>query len=209
MLAVMALEEMSAHNGMPLRAGGEVLVTGAGGGVGGMAVAILAHLGYRVVASTGRSELHEYLRSLGAVEILDRAALSAPSDKPLESARWAGAVDAVGGDTLAGVLRSMAERSSVAVCGNVGGATFATTVLPFILRGVSLVGIESVREPLERRRQAWERLARELPKQALHSAMQVAPLEDVPALSQEILQGQVRGRVVIDLEATRAARSGS
>lgn len=193
MLSVMALEKLG------LEPGGEVVVTGAGGGLGSLAVAILAHLGYRVAASTGRAELHEYLRSLGAAEILDRDALAAPSGKPLERARWAGAIDAVGGATLAGLLRGMAERSSIAVCGNAGGAEFTTTVFPFILRGVSLLGIESARVPVEERRRAWARLAEQLPRKALRDTMTTRPLEEVPALAQEIIGGKVRGRVVIDI----------
>jgi acrylyl-CoA reductase (NADPH) len=141
------------------------------------------------------------LRSLGAAEILDRDALAAPSQKPLEHARWAGAIDSVGGDTLAGLLRAMAERSSIAVCGNAGGAQFSTTVFPFILRGVSLLGVESVRVPFEERHRAWTRLAEQLPRQALYESVTTRSLEDVPALAQEIVSGRVRGRVVVDVRS--------
>lgn len=193
MLSVMALEERG------LRPGGrEVIVTGAAGGVGSMAVAILAKLGYQVVASTGRAEAHEYLKALGAMRIMDRNELTVPSEKALESERWDGAIDSVGGDTLAALLRAMAHRASIAVCGLAGGSALHTTVFPFILRGVSLIGIASSTTPRERRLAAWARLTRDLPREALERMIQVAPLEEVPRLSQAILQGQVRGRIVID-----------
>ncbi|GEM87618.1 MDR family oxidoreductase [Meiothermus granaticius] len=194
MLSVMALEE---HG---LSREHETLVTGAAGGVGSLAVALLARLGYRVVASTGRAQEAEYLRSLGAGEILERAVLSAPA-KPLESERFGGAVDTVGGAILAGVLPRMARGGSVAACGNAGGARFETTVFPFILRGVNLLGIDSNFCPQPRRALAWQRLARDLPLNLLDSMTQTVPLEAVPQLAQQILQGQVRGRVVVDLQA--------
>lgn len=193
MLAVMALE---AHSIDPAR---EVLVTGAAGGVGSLAVALLAQRGYRVVASTGRLSEEAYLKSLGAHEILDRAVLGAPS-KPLESERFAGAVDTVGGAVLAGVLPRMAYGGSVAACGNAGGVKLETTVFPFILRGVNLLGIDSVMCPKEKRLLAWQRLARELPKPLLEATLQTVSLEEVPALAQAILQGRVRGRVVVKLD---------
>lgn len=194
MLSVMALEE---HG---LSREHETLVTGAAGGVGSLAVALLARLGYRVVASTGRAQEAEYLRSLGAGEILERAVLSAPA-KPLESERFGGAVDTVGGAILAGVLPRMARGGSVAACGNAGGARFETTVFPFILRGVNLLGIDSNFCPQPRRALAWGRLARDLPLNLLDSMTQTVPLEAAPQLAQQILQGQVRGRVVVDLQA--------
>lgn len=196
MLCVMALEEHGLAPG-----GREVVVTGAAGGVGSVAVAILARLGYQVAAGTGRAEAHDYLRSLGASRIIDRAALAAPSNRPLESEQWAGAVDTVGGDTLAALLRAMGYGGSVAACGLAGGNHLQTTVLPFILRGVNLLGIDSVQCPAARRRAAWERLARDLPPAALERMMQVIPLAEVPAASQQILRGQVRGRVVVDVNA--------
>lgn len=196
MLAIIELEDRGMRPG-----GREVVVTGAAGGLGSIAVAILAHLGYTVVASSGRTEAYDYLRSLGAQRIIDRSVLSAPSNKPLESEHWGGAIDAVGGDTLAGLLRSMAIGTGVASCGLAGGSQLNTTVLPFILRGVALIGIDSVRCPQPRRRTAWQRLARDLPVDLLDQMMQVAPLEDVPALSREILRGKIRGRVVVDVNA--------
>jgi acrylyl-CoA reductase (NADPH) len=192
MLSVMALEERGLSPG-----GGEVVVTGASGGVGSMAVAILAQLGYDVVASTGKPNAHTYLKSLGAKDFVDRDTLATPSKRPLEAGRWVGAVDAVGGDTLAGLLRTMAPHASVALSGNAGGVVLNTTVLPFILRGVNLLGIDSNFAPMEQRLIAWQRLAELLPKDALEEMAQEAILEDVPGLSQEILRGNIRGRTVI------------
>ncbi|GEM82302.1 MDR family oxidoreductase [Meiothermus hypogaeus] len=192
MLAVMALE---AHT---IDKNRDVLVTGAAGGVGSVATALLARLGYRVVASTGRTSEEAYLKSLGAGEILHRSVLAAPA-KPLESERFGGAVDTVGGAVLAGVLPRMAYGSSVAACGNAGGVKLETTVFPFILRGVNLLGIDSVMCPREKRLRAWQRLAHDLPKPLLEAAIQTVSLEEVPGLAQAILQGQVRGRVVVRL----------
>ena len=181
--------------------GGEVLVTGAGGGVGSIAVAILAKLGYRVAASTGRAELGDYLRGLGAAEILTRESLTVASTKGLERERWNGAIDSVGGLTLAGILSYMSNNASVALCGLAGGAAFTSTVLPFILRGVNLLGINSVRVTRTERLEIWERLARDLPLSLLDAMTEVAPLERVFELGQKILEGKVRGRVVIDVNA--------
>lgn len=196
MLCLMALEERGLAPGDR-----EIVVTGAGGGVGGMAVALLAHNGYRVVASTGRADAHEYLTALGARAILDRAELASTEGGPLGSARWGGAIDTVGGDTLAGVLRTLAYGASVAACGNAGGIPLRTTILPFILRGASLLGIDSLPTPFERRVRAWSRLERELPRDALKRMMQVEPLRDVPALAEAIFTGRVRGRIVLDVNA--------
>jgi acrylyl-CoA reductase (NADPH) len=196
MQSVMALEQ---HGVKP--SGREVVITGAAGGVGSVAVAILAHLGYKVVASTGRMELHEYLDELGASAILDRATLAAPSKRPLDSERWAGGIDNVGGDTLAGLLRSTAAGGSIASCGLAGGATFTSTVFPFILRGVNLLGINSVNLPNARRREIWDRIARDLPMRLLDSMTQVEPLERIRELGEAILAGKIRGRTVIDVNA--------
>jgi acrylyl-CoA reductase (NADPH) len=195
MQSVMALED---HG---LVAGGEVAVTGAGGGVGSVAVAILSRLGYRAVASTGRSQLHEYLRQLGASEIIDRSVLSAPSKQPLEKERWAGAIDSVGGATLAGLLRSMAVHASIASCGLAGGNTFTATVFPLILRGVNILGIDSLRVPNAQRRRIWSRLSRDLDLTLLDSILHVEPLSRIFELGEKILAGQVRGRTVIDVDA--------
>jgi acrylyl-CoA reductase (NADPH) len=196
MLCVMALEQ---HGLAP--DSGDVLVTGAAGGVGSVAVATLAQLGYRVVASTGRADTHEYLKDLGAAEIIDRASIEKPSGKPLESERWAGCIDSVGGSTLAAVLPQMKYRSSVAACGLAGGNKLETTVIPFIIRGVQLLGVDSVMSPPEERKEAWERLARDLPPDKLEAMIVPAKLEDLPALSKQILEGQIRGRVVVEIGA--------
>jgi acrylyl-CoA reductase (NADPH) len=177
----------------------EVLVTGAAGGVGSVAVAILAKLGYRVAASTGRAELGDYLRGLGAAEILPRESLTVASTKGLEKERWSAAIDSVGGTTLAGILPYMASNASIALCGLAGGAAFTSTVLPFILRGVNLLGINSVRVTRPQRLRIWERLSRDLPLGLLDAMTEVAPLERVFELGQRILDGKVRGRVVIDV----------
>jgi acrylyl-CoA reductase (NADPH) len=178
-------------------AGGEIVVTGAAGGVGSIAVAILGHLGYRVVASTGRAELGDYLKSLGAAEILDRAALSTVSKRPMESERWAGAVDTVGGDTLAQVIKSLKANASVAACGLAGGTALNTTVFPFILRGVNLLGINSVQVAREERVRVWQHLSQDLPLGLLDAMTEVAPLSEIFTLSEKILAGGIRGRTVI------------
>ncbi len=192
MLCVLALER---HGFIPNR---EVLVTGAAGGVGSVAVALLAKAGHTVIAATGRPHEEAYLRELGASGILERSVLTAPG-RPLESERWGGAVDTVGGAVLAGVLRSMAMRSAVAICGNAGGAEFTTTVYPFILRGVTMIGIESVMVPREERLQAWERMARDLSPELLDRMTTVIPFAELPAYAEQITNAQVRGRVVVDV----------
>ena len=196
MLSVMALEE----HGLSPTDRREVVVTGAAGGVGSMAVAILGQLDYNVVASTGRAETHDYLQKLGARDLIDRNVLGAPSKRLLESGRWAGAVDAVGGDTLAGLLRTMAYGGSIALSGNAGGIALNSNVLPFILRSVNLLGIDSNQCPQGRRREAWRRLAEQMPKDILNmiAATEVS-LEELPSVSQQILRGEVRGRVVVDV----------
>lgn len=194
MQAVIALERHGLKPG-----GREVLVTGAAGGVGSTAVAILAQLGYKVAASTGRPEQHEYLRSLGAATIVDRNELAQPSKRPLDSERWAAAIDSVGGDTLAAVLRAVETRGSVAVCGLAGSATLNTTVFPFILRGVNLLGIDSPKVDKAGRVEIWSRLATDLPLGKLDAMIQVRPLSEVFAAGEEILAGKTRGRVVIQI----------
>jgi acrylyl-CoA reductase (NADPH) len=200
MLAVIALEK----HGLAPDAGpgaGDVLVTGAAGGVGSVAVSLLSALGYRVAASTGRPELRDYLEGLGAAELIDRAALAAKPTRPLDRERWAGAIDAVGGITLATVLTQLKSRASVAACGLAGGSDLPATVIPFLLRGVNLLGIDSVMCPREERVEAWDRLARDLPLARLEAITQTVPLAEVPALAPRILKGEVRGRIVIDLAA--------
>ena len=198
MLCILALE----HNGLgPTGEGAEVLVTGAAGGVGSVAVAVLARLGHTVAASTGRSEAHDFLTSLGATTLIDRQELATASGRPLDRERWAGAVDVVGGETLASVLRQTRYRGTVAACGLTGGTDLPTSVLPFILRGVNLMGIDSVSCPTDARTVAWERLGRDLPSDLLDSLTTVEPLSRVPVLADDIVAGHVRGRVVIDVNA--------
>jgi acrylyl-CoA reductase (NADPH) len=194
MLAVLALES---HGLVP--GAGEVLVTGGAGGVGSVAIALLARLGHRVTASSGRAASHDYLRSLGASGFIDRAALAEPSSRPLESERFAGCVDTVGGTTLARVLAQMKYRCSVAAVGNAGGNALQTTVIPFLLRGINLLGIDSVYQPQDRRRAAWQRLARDLDLGLLESMIRPTTLEELPRLADAILEGKVQGRVVVDV----------
>jgi len=196
MLAAMALE----RNGLT-PAGGEVLVTGAAGGVGSVAIAILAKWGYQVVASTGRPEQSNYLRGLGAATIVDRASLATQPTRPLDTERWAGAIDAVGGTTLATVLAQLRNRGAVASVGLAGGTDLHTTVIPFLLRGVSLLGIDSVMAPKAEREEAWTKLARDLPLEKLDVMIQRVGLEELPDLAKRILKGGVRGRVVVDVNA--------
>jgi len=196
MLSLMALED---HGFLPGKL--EALVTGSSGGVGSMAVAILARSGYQVVASTGRYANRGYLEMLGASTIVDRSEIAAPGASPLGSGRWGGAIDTVGGDTLAGVLRTMAPRGSVCACGNVAGFELNTTVLPFILRGVNLLGINSLDAPIERRHIAWKRLAETLPADLIEQTMRVVPLRALPELATDILEGKIRGRIVVDVRA--------
>jgi acrylyl-CoA reductase (NADPH) len=195
MLSLMALE----HNGLKPDAR-DVLVTGAGGGVGSLAVALLSNRGYKVVASTGRPELRPYLLDLGASAIVDRAELQQKTP-PLASERWAGAIDTVGGQILASVIASTAAYGAVAACGLVGGADVVTTVFPFILRNVSLLGINSTTTSRSIRVQAWDRLAHELPPHKLEMIASVAPLSKIMQLSEQLLAGGTRGRVVVDVNA--------
>jgi acrylyl-CoA reductase (NADPH) len=194
MLAIIALKR---HGLAP--SAGEVLVTGAAGGVGSIAVALLATLGYRVVASTGRPELRDYLTGLGAAELVERAALAQKPARPLDRERWAGAVDAVGGATLATILTQLNYRASVAACGLAGGSDLPATVIPFLLRGVNLLGIDSVMCPRDERILAWDRLARDLPLDHLDRMTGEVSLADLPDLAPRILNGEVRGRVVVTL----------
>jgi acrylyl-CoA reductase (NADPH) len=194
MLAVIALER---HGLRP--ASGDVLVTGAAGGVGSIAVSLLSRLGYRVVASTGRPELREYLTELGAAELVERASLAAKPSRPLDSERWAGAIDAVGGATLATILTQLKYRASVAACGLAGGSDLPATVLPFLLRGVNLLGIDSVMCPREERIEAWQRLARDLPLDRLELMTETVPLSSLPEVAPRILKGEIRGRIVVEV----------
>jgi acrylyl-CoA reductase (NADPH) len=193
MLSVLALEDGGLKPSV-----GPVLVTGAAGGVGSIAISLLSTLGYKVIASTGRPNEAEYLKGLGANEIIDRAELSGEV-KPIAKERWAGAVDSVGSKTLANVLASTQYGGIVAACGLAQGMDLPSSVAPFILRGVTLAGIESVYCPMPRRLKAWERLARDLDRDKLERAMVHAKLADVLTLAPQIVKGQVRGRVVVDV----------
>jgi acrylyl-CoA reductase (NADPH) len=195
MLCVLALESQGVRPG-----DGEVLVTGAAGGVGSVAVMLLARAGFEVVAATGRPGLEDRLRALGAHAVVDRRTLSESGGAPLVSARWAGAVDAVGGATLAGLLKAMRYRGVVAACGNAGGAELVTTVFPFILRGVRLIGVDSAMNPMPEREAAWARLARDLDLARLDALTSEIGLAEVAAWAPRFLEGGVEGRIVVRLD---------
>ena len=195
MLCVLALED---HGVTP--ASGEVLVTGATGGVGSVAIALLGRLGYTVVAATGKASEEAYLKALGASSIVDRATLSAPG-KPFQKERWAGVVDAVGSHTLANALAQTRYGGVVAACGLAQGMDLPTTVMPFILRGVTLAGVDSVMAPLAKRQRAWDRLARDLDLALLETMIEEVPLSDAISKAQQLMDGQVRGRVVVKTRA--------
>ncbi len=195
MLAVMALED----HGLTPDKEGDVLVTGAAGGVGSVAVAILASLGYRVAASTGRDSEHDYLTDLGASSIVPRAELEETPKGPLTSERWAGAIDNVCGPVLANLLTSIRRHGSCAAVGLAAKPTWDGNIIPFLLRGVNLLGIDSGFCPIERRVTAWNRLSKELPLAKLDTMTRVVPLAEAPDLAGEILAGRVRGRTVIEV----------
>ena len=195
--AAIALRTLEEHGLHPNQ--GEVLITGASGGVGSFAVSLLAHLGYQVVALTGREENLDYLRQLGAKEILPRSELSSPTGKSLESARWAACIDSVGGPVLSRVLAQTKPGGSTAAVGLAGGAALETSVIPFLLRGINLLGIDSVYYPNARRSEAWHRLADVLPEDVFDRITTEVSLSDLPEWGRSILAGQVRGRVVVDV----------
>jgi acrylyl-CoA reductase (NADPH) len=194
MLAVMALEAHGIKDG-------PVLVTGAAGGVGSVATAILSNLGHEVAAVTGRPETADYLKNLGATQIVAREDINETTKRPLEAEAWGGCVDAVGGDMLARVLGQMKYGASVSAVGLAGGAALPATVIPFLLRGVNLLGIDSVMQPYENRVAAWKRIASDLPMEKLEAMVQPATLSDLPQLGRDILKGNVKGRVVVDVNA--------
>ena len=195
MLCVLALEDHGVKPGA-----GEILVTGATGGVGSVAIALLAKLGHKVVAATGKLSEEAYLKGLGATSIIDRATLSAPG-KPFQKERWAGVVDAVGSHTLANALAQTRYGGVVAACGLAQGMDLPTSVMPFILRGVTLAGVDSVMAPLPKRQRAWDRLARDLDLAKLESMIDEVPLEAAIAKAQALMDGKVRGRVVVRVGA--------
>ncbi len=196
MLAIIALEQHGLQ-----KSNGSILVTGGSGGVGSVAIAILSKLGYKVATVTGRPESADYLKSLGASIIVPREELNEAIKRPLEKQVWSGCVDTVGGEMLARVFGQMFYGSSVAAVGNAGGARLPASVMPFILRGVNLLGIDSVMQPYQNRLKAWERLASDLPMDKLEAMITPATLSDLPRLGVDILKGQVRGRVVVDVNA--------
>ena len=193
MLCVMALEEQGVKPGQ-----GEVLVTGAAGGVGSVAIVLLAKLGFKVAASTRRLEEADFLKSLGANSVVDAAEFNTPV-KPLAKTRWAAAIDSVGSTTLANVISQIIPEGSVAACGLAQGTDLPTSVMPFILRGVRLIGVNSVTTPLPRRQLAWNRLAQDLDLAKLHALTTFVKLRDVPHVAAEIVAGKTRGRVVVEL----------
>lgn len=195
MLAVQALED----HGLRPGGGKPVLVTGASGGVGSVAVAILSHLGYEVAAVTGRPENEAYLTDLGASQIVPREELAETVKRPLEAERWAGCVDAVGGTMLARVLGQIAYGGSVAAVGLAGGSDLPAKNIPFLLRGVNLLGIDSVMQPYDNRVRAWQRVATDLPMDKLEAMVEPATLKDLPNLGARILEGKVKGRVLVDI----------
>ena len=196
MLAVIALEE----HGLADRRG-PVLVTGAAGGVGSIAVTLLARLGHEVAAVTGRPETADYLQELGATQIVPRGEMAEAISRPMESEIWAGCVDAVGGEMLSRVTKQLKYRASVAAVGNAGGLDVPLNIIPFLLRGISLLGIDSVLQPFGARQTAWARLVRDLDLDLLERMIRPATLSDVPGLGRAILKGDIRGRVVVDVNA--------
>lgn len=194
MLSVLALERGGVQQG-------DVLVTGAAGGVGSVAIALLDRLGYRVIASTGRSEEADYLHALGADEVIDRATLSSPSARPVGAERWHGAVDTVGSHTLVNVLAQTRYGGTVAACGLAQGLDLPGSMVPFIMRGVTLAGVDTVNAPMALRERAWARLASDLDLQRLERMTQVVGLEAAVGAASQVLRGQVRGRTLVDVNA--------
>lgn len=195
MLSVIALENHGLKPGV-----GPVLVTGAAGGVGSVATAILANLGYEVAGVTGRPETAEYLKSLGATQIVARDEINEVIKRPLEKETWAGCIDAVGGEMLARLMGQMMHGGSIASVGLAGGAALPATVIPFLLRGINILGIDSVTQPFDKRVDAWQRIASDLPMDKLEGMIVPATLSDLPQLGKDILNGQVKGRVVVDVQ---------
>jgi len=195
MLGVMALED---HGITP--DSGPILVTGASGGVGSVACSLLSNLGYEVHASTGRTD-QDYLNAIGVKEVIERSELAEPNGKPLNKERWAGAIDSVGGATLANLLTQLKYGGCAAAIGLAGGNKLETTVIPFLLRGVNLLGIDSVMCPIEKRQVAWSRLTKDLPLDQLEKMTEITPLSDIAAKGGDIIKGNVRGRLVVDVNS--------
>ena len=196
MLSVMALEE---HGITP--SSGDIAVTGATGGVGSLSIALLHQRGYSVVASTGKSDAADFLKQLGASRIIDRTVLGQGPQKPLDSGVWAGAIDSVGGTTLAALLSQMHRHGAVAACGLAGGTQLETTVFPFILRGVNLLGIDSNTCPTDRRMKAWKYLAAEISESMMDEISQVVSLAQIPEMCDTLMAGKIKGRIIVDVNA--------
>ena len=194
MLSIIRLEEF----GMT-KDNGEVLVTGATGGVGSVSTVILSNLGYEVVTVSGKSSSGEYLKSLGAKRTIDRSELNEVIKRPMESAAWAGCIDTVGGDTLSRLLGQLKYGASVAVVGNAGGNNLSASAIPFMLRGINMLGIDSAMQPFEKRVQVWDRLNKDFPKSFFDSITKVISLSDLPRVGKEILSGNIKGRLVVDV----------
>ena len=194
MLAIIRLEEMGLS-----KENGEVLVTGATGGVGSVATVVLSNLGYEVVTVSGKSSSSEYLKSLGSKRIVDRSELNELIKRPLESASWAGCIDTVGGNTLSRLIGQLKYGASVAVVGNAGGNNLSASAIPFMLRGVNMLGIDSAMQPYENRVKIWERLNKDFPKSFFQSITEVISLSDLPRVGKEILDGKIKGRLVVDV----------
>ena len=194
MLAIIRLEEMGLS-----KENGEVLVTGATGGVGSVATVVLSNLGYEVVTVSGKSSSSEYLKSLGSKRIIDRSELNELIKRPLESASWAGCIDTVGGNTLSRLIGQLKYGASVAVVGNAGGNNLSASAIPFMLRGVNMLGIDSAMQPYENRVKIWERLNKDFPKSFFKSITEVISLSDLPRVGKEILDGKIKGRLVVDV----------
>ena len=194
MLAIIRLEEMGLS-----KENGEVLVTGATGGVGSVATVVLSNLGYEVVTVSGKSSSSEYLKSLGSKRIIDRSELNELIKRPLESASWAGCIDTVGGNTLSRLIGQLKYGASVAVVGNAGGNNLSASAIPFMLRGVNMLGIDSAMQPYENRVKTWERLNKDFPKSFFESITEVISLSDLPRVGKEILDGKIKGRLVVDV----------
>ncbi len=194
MLSIIRLEEMGLS-----KENGEVLVTGATGGVGSVATVVLSNLGYEVVTVSGKSSSSEYLKSLGSKRIIDRSELNELIKRPLESALWAGCIDTVGGNTLSRLIGQLKYGASVAVVGNAGGNNLSASAIPFMLRGINMLGIDSAMQPYENRVKIWERLNKDFPKSFFESITEVISLSDLPRVGNEILDGKIKGRLVVDV----------
>ena len=194
MLSLMKLEEFGMR-----KDNGEILVTGASGGVGSVATIILSNLGYDVAAVTGKDASADYLRSLGANRVINRSDLNEVIKRPLESASWAGCIDTVGGDTLSRLLGQLKYGASVAVVGNAGGNNLSASAIPFMLRGINMLGIDSAMQPYENRVKIWERINSDFPKNHFDSITEIISLSELPRVGQEILEGKVKGRLIVDV----------